>query len=108
MTTWRDRIRVYPAADIFPMMTDEALDDLAADIRVNGLLYPVMLDATGEVLIDGRKSPGCMRSRRRGASLRTLTRRHDPEAYIIATNVERRHLTAGQRASNCGSMRRFP
>ncbi len=40
--TWRDLYRIHPAAELFPMMTDEELDDLAADIRKNGLAAPVM------------------------------------------------------------------
>lgn len=44
---------IHPLADIFPMMLDDELDDLAADIKANGQQYPIVLDSTG-VLIDGR------------------------------------------------------
>jgi ParB-like chromosome segregation protein Spo0J len=44
---------VHPIADLFPMMTDEELANLAADIKANGLIHPVVLDKNG-VLLDGR------------------------------------------------------
>jgi ParB-like nuclease domain len=47
-------MKVHPAADIFPMLSDEELQDLDADIRENGLIHPIVTHADGEVLIDGR------------------------------------------------------
>src|SRR4051812_27568135 len=42
-TTWRDRIEVHPAADMFPMMSDAELNDLAADVKANGQRVGVTL-----------------------------------------------------------------
>ena len=39
-------------AEVFRMMLDDELADLAADIKVNGLLSPIIIDDTG-LLIDG-------------------------------------------------------
>jgi hypothetical protein len=36
-TSWRDLIKVHPAADAFPMLSEEELDALAEDIKANGL-----------------------------------------------------------------------
>ena len=44
---------LHPIADLFPMMTDEELANLAADIKANGLIHPIVVDKDG-VLIDGR------------------------------------------------------
>jgi DNA-binding Lrp family transcriptional regulator len=41
--SWRDRIRVHPAADLFPMMSDAELDELGKDIVANGLRVPLVL-----------------------------------------------------------------
>ncbi len=38
---WRDQYQVHPAADVFPMMTDDALANLGEDIKANGLNIPI-------------------------------------------------------------------
>jgi ParB-like chromosome segregation protein Spo0J len=48
------KLAVHPAADIFPMMSDDELQELAADIAENGLQVAIILDHTQKVLIDGR------------------------------------------------------
>src|SRR3954466_5784235 len=40
---WRDKIRVYPAADLFPMMSDAELDALAKDIAEHGIHQGIVL-----------------------------------------------------------------
>jgi hypothetical protein len=49
-------IPVHPAADKFPMMEEEELDELAQDIKANGLQQPlVVAEVDGQMmLIDGR------------------------------------------------------
>ena len=41
--SWRNRIQVHPAADLFPMMRDDELDALAKDIEENWLQHAVVL-----------------------------------------------------------------
>jgi ParB-like chromosome segregation protein Spo0J len=36
--------KVHPAANLFPMMTDEELANLAADIKANGLIHAIVVD----------------------------------------------------------------
>ena len=54
---WRDQYKVHPAADVFPMMSDEELAELGEDIKEKGLLAPVVFwedDDGNEFLLDGR------------------------------------------------------
>lgn len=87
---------VHPVAALFPMMTDDELDDLAADIKANGLIHPIVLDAEGR-LIDGRnRLAACQRG---GVDPSySLLNGHDPVAFILSVNVARRHLSKGQAA----------
>jgi ParB-like chromosome segregation protein Spo0J len=46
-------LAVHPVAALFPMLADDELDELAASIKANGLLQPIVLDKDGAIL-DGR------------------------------------------------------
>jgi ParB/Sulfiredoxin domain len=95
---WRDKYKVHPAADVFPMMSDEELAKLGEDIKANGLRSPIVVDANGAVL-DGRNRLEA--AERAGVILgERYHHRHtgDPVALIISLNIHRRHLTKQQQA----------
>jgi N6-adenosine-specific RNA methylase IME4 len=87
----------HPAADIFPMLDDKDLKVLAADIKANGLINPI-------VKLDGKILDG--RNRYRACRLAGVEPRFvdgykgamDPLTYVISTNLHRRHLSESQRA----------
>lgn len=88
--------KVHPVAALFPMMPDPELDELAADIKANGLLNPIVLDENG-ILIDGRnRQEACKRAKIKPtyAALNGA----DPVAFIFSSNHKRRHITKGQKA----------
>lgn len=88
---------VHPVAALFPMMSEEELDDLAADIQAHGQRDPIVYDKDGQ-LLDGRnRKEACRRIGLKPVS-ETLSDNIDPVAYILSKNVTRRHLSAGQRA----------
>ena len=93
---------VHPAADIFPMLSDEELDDLAADIKANGLLQPfVVAKVEGAwTLVDGRnRREACRRAGvRPGFEDVHDLNGTDPVGYIISANIHRRHMNKGQQA----------
>jgi ParB-like chromosome segregation protein Spo0J len=88
--------KVHPVAELFPMMSDEELDDLAADIKANGQQQPIVRDENG-LLIDGRnREEAC---RRAGVEPKYITLDgQDPIVLIFSSNIRRRNLTKGQSA----------
>jgi len=97
----------HPLADIFPLMDESELRELANDIYENGQEDPVVL-AYGQIL-DGRN---------RALAFDILETEHpdedwtpdyeditsviasgvDPLQYVLSKNLHRRHLTTGQKA----------
>jgi hypothetical protein len=98
MSTWREQYKVHPAADVFPMMSDEELLFLGEDIKANGVLDPITFDKDG-LLLDGRNRLEA--AERAGIGLRSWeksTYLRDPVCYVISRNILRRHLTKQQQA----------
>jgi len=86
---------IHPYADMFPMLPDDDLDALAADISSNGQRHPILLTFDG-VLVDGRnRLEACKRA---GVPPKFRTIDADPVDYIISANMQRRDLTKGQKA----------
>jgi hypothetical protein len=125
-SNWRDDLPVHPAAELFPMLSDEELVKLGEDIKQNGLKHRVVIyeDADHKYwLLDGRNRLDAMK--RVGISLEvrrnsigweifvdddeididrwsdpfgaTVVRDVDPYAYVISANYRRRHLDAEER-----------
>src|SRR6266446_10224025 len=87
---------VHPVAALFPMMTEEELQELAEDIKTNGLLNPIVLDDEG-TLIDGRnRLEGCKRAKVSPTYI--ALNGIDPVVFIMSSNDKRRHMKLGQRA----------
>jgi ParB/Sulfiredoxin domain len=88
--------KIHPIAAAFPMMSDEELAALAANIKTTGLLNPIVLDDDG-TLIDGR-------NREAACKLAGIAPKYvglngqDPVAFIFGNNAARRHMTKGQLA----------
>jgi hypothetical protein len=100
---WRDKYKVHPAADVFPMMSDEELDALGQDIKKNGLRSPIWFQNTAEttkedILLDGRNRLEAIE--RAGISPWLDKHYHagDPVAFIISLNIHRRHLNKAEQA----------
>ena len=87
----------HPYADLFPMMTEVELDALAEDIAENGQQHEIVL-YQGKVLDGRNRLLACER-----AKVEPRFRDFDGDdsaalALVISLNVQRRDLTAGQRA----------
>jgi len=86
----------HPVADLFPMLADDELAELAADIKARGLLHPIVLDADGRVL-DGRNRLAACEQAGVEPSYVDYDG-DDPDGYALAVNIQRRNLTKGQQA----------
>lgn len=86
----------HPVADLFPMLADDELDELAADVAERGLLQPIVLDADGRVLDGRNRLAACEKA---GVEPAFVTYDgDDPAGYALSVNIARRHLTTGARA----------
>ena len=92
----------HAALTVFPEMEGEALRELAADIRRNGLLNPVVL--SGTTVLDGRNRLLACKM----ANVAPTFIQWDPAseatqvsavAWVISQNMVRRHFSASQRAA---------
>ena len=88
--------QVHPAALAFPEMSAAELQELADDIKTNGLAHAVVHDAAGQ-LLDGRNRMKACATAGVEPRFETYTG-NDPVAFIISANLRRRHLNESQRA----------
>lgn len=115
--SWRDVIKVHPAADLFPRMSADEQKALGEDIRKNGLVSPIAITLSGGWgyrLIDGRnrldamelvgidftlvlKDGECWLESDNFHSDAVVIGEADAIAYVVSANIHRRHLTADQK-----------
>jgi hypothetical protein len=114
---WRDRLLVHPAAELFPLMSKDELQELADDIDKHGLQEPVAVfhdDRTKTLrLIDGRNRLDALQMLGRDIFEHGELRwgecpsndifrwvdldEADTVTYVISKNIRRRHLTTEQK-----------
>jgi len=109
----------HPIANIFPMMGEEELEELADDIMQNGLLKPIVT-YEGKILDGRNREKACQliglspylineneisMARELGVNTSCCYSPYeeyegdDPLGYVLSLNLHRRHLTASQRAA---------
>lgn len=82
-------------ANFYPMLSEEALAELAADIKENGQQSPITVTADG-VLLDGRnRLKACEIA---GIEPRITVYEGDDEGAFVRSSNERRHQSTGSRA----------
>lgn len=93
--------RPHPAADLFPMMDEAALAELAADIKAHGQLHPIIV-TTDDLVLDGRNRLAACKLAGVEPDVLLWDREDDgmsPTEWVIAANLHRRHLTRDQRVA---------
>lgn len=86
---------IHELANLFPLMTDDAINTLATNIRENGLLEKIVL-YDGKILDGRNRFMACLRA---GVTPEfEQYQGNDPLQYVISLNLHRRHLNESQRA----------
>ena len=83
-------------ADIFPIIGEDKLATLAADIKANGQLHPILADSDG-ALINGRNRLAASKLAGVEPRFEKLTG-EDSVKVIVSDNRKRRNLTKGLHA----------
>ena len=114
--SWRDHIKVHPAADLFPMMSESELRELGEDIKENGQSVQVVLwkdpSPGGEYwLIDGRNRLDaielaglCVFDKIGRQKFFWRLMDGDPYEVVLSLNLLRRNLTDEQRRELIGKI----
>ncbi len=88
----------HPIANLFPMIGKAEMEELAGDIRENGLLEPIVLHEA--MILDGRnRYAACEKA---GIAPRFVEWKGEggsPLRFVLSHNLHRRHLTTSQRAA---------
>jgi hypothetical protein len=115
--SWRDVLPVHPAAEVLPPMSRDEQIALGEDIKANGLTSRIAIISTtdGCRLLDGRNRLDAME--RAGIKFELSLRKNgkwkleiddvpidfarticaEPYAFVISSNIHRRHLTGEQK-----------
>jgi hypothetical protein len=96
-------LKPHPASMLFPMLLEPELEELAADIKLNGLLEPI--DLYAGMIIDGRnRYQACARAAVEPRFNEIEENRVSAIQYVVSKNIHRRHLTTSQRAAIAAEM----
>lgn len=96
---------VHPFADAFPLIDGEEFAELVDDIKRQGQRQPIVLNHDKTMLIDGRNRYRACEAAGVDPVFEVLPERYTELMildYIVSTNIERRHLNAGQKAGIAG------
>lgn len=105
----RDAVaQAHPAANVFPLMGDDELQQLAEDIKTNGLREPIFRDGNGQI-IDGRNRwIACKIAGSHCGEHKFSGDQAEIVAFIVSHNLRRRHLDESQRAIVAAKIANLP
>jgi ParB-like chromosome segregation protein Spo0J len=94
--TMQSILAFHPVANVFPIMTEAELVELAADILAHGLKVPIVLYC-GRILDGRNRYIACLKIGYEPTYVEYTD--NDPVHFSLSLNLQRRHLDAGQRAA---------
>jgi hypothetical protein len=111
-----EELEFHPLCTIFPEMQNDEYDSLKSSIKSHGYMSSdpvVLIDIATEgaevdlQILDGRNRYTAAMDA--GAEpLFALYEGNDPRAFVLARNLDRRHLTTGQKASIAAELANIP
>ncbi len=90
-------MEAHPATELFPMMGDAELQELADDIAANGLQVPIVT-FQGKIL-DGRNRYAACELAGIQPHFSEWQGTGSPTVWVLSLNLHRRHLTPSQKAA---------
>lgn len=96
------QLKIHPAAEKFPLMDGKEYEDLKEDIRLRGLINPIV--KKGNIVLDGRNRLRACEE----VGVKPEFEEYDgedPVGFIIAQNILRRNLTDEQRVAILAKLR---
>ena len=89
-----EKFGFHPIADLFPLMAEAEISELAEDIKKNGLAEPILIYE--DKILDGRnRYLACEKVGIKPESIKYGGK--DPLGLVISLNLKRRHLNESQR-----------
>ena len=88
-------IQIHPAANLFPMLGDDRIAELAADIRENGQREPIQI--LGGKILDGRNRYHACEMAGVTPQFSQVSEGTNPWAFVWSLNGQRRDLSEDQR-----------
>ena len=86
-------LKFHPLADNFPLMEGQEFADLVVDIKTHGLHEPIVI-FQGQILEGRNRYRACKAAGVSYVADNILDPEFDAVAYVVSTNIHRRHLTA--------------
>ena len=83
---------------MFPVLEDDALRELADDIRENGLRSPIVIDDDNQILDGRNRQAACLIVGVKPVYETFVGSESDKLAYVASLNLHRRHLDENRRA----------
>jgi uncharacterized tellurite resistance protein B-like protein len=102
-------LQVHPSAELFPLLPDSELAELAESIKTHGLREKLVVDTDG-LLVDGRNRYAALTLAKIKLKADHVTvvdfskAGYTENEYIVMANLERRNLTREQRRELAGKL----
>ena len=107
-------MKFHPLANVFPLMSDREIKELAADIEAHGQREPIYV-FEGQILDGRNRFKACKMAKRQpwfetwdgsgsGDEAGAPRSCGDPVAFVVSMNLRRRHLNESQRAIVAGKL----